>query len=263
MFLSVDFGTTSTDFSFIFDIKSASASAFIEVALETGRRKGGIIDTSESGEFLALSKIGTEASLRFVAKITKFARDSAENSTRHLHEADRKDQRKNLDGETNDETKSVTGANSRSYEGPTGELGGAKEEAKHWIEDNHGDKNIFPFFEPLFGIRKHVTNKGDRSDHDKNGDKGLAKTKRDETNKYRDDGTNKSANKWPDKADNSDTSNSATADESGSEGGPVNIADFTNAARVAGLILDVFKESANTGTKDIATIYSEGADKIG
>lgn len=59
-------------------------------------------------------------------------------------------------------------------DGPASELGSTKEEGEHRIEEKHLEEDVFPFFEPFFGVREEIGDEGKWSNHDKDGDDALA-----------------------------------------------------------------------------------------
>lgn len=97
--------------------------------------------------------------------------EGAEDGAGHFHERPGEDERENLDGDAENEAEAVVGG---SDERPTGELRGAEEEAKHRVENKHLEEELLPFLEPFFGVREEVGDKGERRDHNEEGDEGLA-----------------------------------------------------------------------------------------
>ena len=121
---------------------------------------------------------------------TKTVVESAEDGAGHFHERPGEDERENLDGYAENEAEAVVGGGD---ERPTGELRGAEEEAEHRVENKHLEEELLPFLEPFFGVGEEVGDKGERRDHNEEGDEGLASGDGQEA---RDDGDDCTEENW-------------------------------------------------------------------
>ena len=76
--------------------------------------------------------------------------DIAKDGARHLEEWEGEEDGHNFDYHADEHDEEISiGA---SDDGPAGEFGGAKEEAKHGVEEEHLEEEVLPLFEPLFGV---------------------------------------------------------------------------------------------------------------
>ena len=106
--------------------------------------------------------------------------------------------------------------------GPTSELGGAKKQAEHWEEDEHFGEEVFPLFEPRFGVWKKITDKSQRRNHDEESDESLAHGDSGETDDDRDEGAEDNREYSPEECTNTTGDGDAEGGEDTGAGEGVN-----------------------------------------
>lgn len=121
-------------------------------------------------------------------------------------------------------------------------------------------EDIFPFFEPFFGVGEKVGNEGKRGNHDEDNDKSLAGSQDDECSDDGDDAGEDDRDKHPEggaySADDGETSYSgASANGDSAKYGAGNFTDgITDSFAGGGNFVDIGKDGAKSATEDIANV---------
>lgn len=260
-------GVGIEDFGVVFGFGVAETLAVAEVALEVGTgeiRVGGVI---EAGGFTTSGAVvGGGATEGIAEEVAKEAGDSAENGSRHLHEGEGEEERENLDGDTKDDPEGV--AVGARDEGPAGEAGGAKEKAKHGVEDEHLFEDVEPFFEPRLSIGEKIGDESEWRDHNEESDDGLAERDSEEANDEGDEAANNDGNEHPEEGTKATTeadgeaSDGAAGSEGDEEVGDRNI-DGGGGLSGSGGGGDTVEEATKAGTDNVASVNGEGANEEG
>ena len=197
------------------------------------------------------------------------AADATKDRVGHAHEWNGHKERENLDGDAKNDANWLR---CRGNNNEASKLRGAIKNAKHWVEEQHLEESAIPALEPLLCVWKHIGNKRERRNHDKDKDESLTGGHSDDG---RDDGDEAGKKNWKKNPD--DTTDAAKesrsskdcdagstdAEHSGDDtrdGSSTSV--FRNVAILDGDVLDINEEILEAVTEDIANIDSKRTDNI-